>query len=73
MGVPHPLRLWVFVWGKKRSPYRFSSGMDVCSATVRYYILARGTSEGDSSHSRVESLITRIRLSRGMYESLSAR
>ena len=29
--------------------------VDVCSGNVKYYILVRGTSEGDKSHSHISS------------------
>ena len=40
------------IWG---TVSEISVTVDVCSATVKYYILVRGTSEGDKSQSHISS------------------
>ena len=38
-----------------RTVTEISVTVDVCSGTVKYYILVRGTSEGDTSQSHISS------------------
>ena len=58
----HPYTL-AFCMGEKEVPIQniwgnvteISVTVDVCSGTVKYYILVRGTSEGDTSQSHISS------------------
>ncbi len=45
-----------------RTVTEISVTVDVCSATVKYYILVRGTSEGDKSQSHISSHFAPIEL-----------
>ena len=45
-----------------RTVTEISVTVDVCSGTVKYYILVRGTSEGDTSQSHISSHFAPIEL-----------
>ena len=45
-----------------RTVTEISVTVDVCSGNVKYYILVRGTSEGDKSHSHISSQFAPIEI-----------
>ena len=47
-----------------RTVTEISVTVDVCSGTVKYYILVRGTSEGDKSQSHISSHFAPIEITK---------